>query len=68
MLDRRAIALDGIGSPLPLLARDGLWPVEEEPPVDELQTVYPGVTYWPRRKRSTRARREEELLLFIVRR
>ena len=65
MLDNRAIAFDGIGQPLPLLARDGLWPVEEEQPPTE-QTVFP--TGWPRRKRTKRARREEETILFLMRR
>lgn len=66
MLDNRAIAFDGIGQPLPLLVRDGLWPIDEEPPTDAPVDRWPGAL--PRRKRTKRVRRDEETILFLARR
>jgi hypothetical protein len=64
-LDQRSIAFDGIGDHQRVLARDGLWPDDEEPPVDPNLVVMPFV---PRRVRTRRRRHDEETILFLMRR
>lgn len=65
MLIPRAIALQGVGYPPRLLALQGLYPVDEETPVDPNLVVMPFVL--PRRRKKRR-RLDEETLLFLIRR